>query len=390
MPAAAPLSRAGARGAGAAAVLLRGDRAGLQRALVGERLGAAGACPSACLVGEALAGVTVVGASGSSAGEVAPRQLPRPSLPKRPGSASQQLAEASSLPPPLPKMPPTREAVAITSVTFQSSGPAAGRSPRTRRASCCGFSRASAMYWLIAGDVVGRVLLERRPWRRRPPRRGRTGAGGRPRCRAPAAHCSASIARLPGAADEARQLGAAGVAQHVDEEQAVLGGDVAGAEHRAAAGGAIDVRHAEALVADDRDVAARASMVRSTSLGLDAERGVLEVLADVARPSARGRVDEVAVHRQLVVVVRRALPVARKAASCARCPGRSCRAAARRGTRRSRSSRRARRGSGGHGDRHGRCPPPMGSGTCAPAGATIDSSASAAAPAMRCPHDPLG
>ena len=48
------------------------------------------------------------------------------------------------------------------------------------------------------------------------------------------AHCSASIAAL-GAAGEARQLRAPGVAQHVHEEQPVLGARVAEAEHRAVA-----------------------------------------------------------------------------------------------------------------------------------------------------------
>ena len=62
--------------------------------------------------------------------------------------------------------------------------------------------------------------------------------------------------RLPGAPPaNDRQLRAAEVAQHVDEEQAVLGGRVAGAEHRAVARLAVDVRDAEALVAHDRHVA---------------------------------------------------------------------------------------------------------------------------------------
>ena len=69
-------------------------------------------------------------------------------------------------------------------------------------------------------------------------------------------HCVGVLGGV-GAAGEARELSAAGVAQRVHEEQAVLGGGVAEPEHRAVAVAAVDVRDAEALVAHDRDVAAR-------------------------------------------------------------------------------------------------------------------------------------
>ena len=70
-------------------------------------------------------------------------------------------------------------------------------------------------------------------------------------------HTSSSIA-LFGAAGEARQLRAPGVAQHVHEEQPVLGADVARAEQRVRARGAVDVRNAEARVADHDHAGARA------------------------------------------------------------------------------------------------------------------------------------
>ncbi len=54
------------------------------------------------------------------------------------------------------------------------------------------------------------------------------------------------------AADERRQVRAGGVAQHVHQEQAVLGTRVTGAEHQLGARVAVDVRDAVALVTDDR------------------------------------------------------------------------------------------------------------------------------------------
>jgi hypothetical protein len=46
-----------------------------------------------------------------------------PRFPKRFCACWSRSAESSSRPPPLPKIPPIRLAVAITSVTFQSCGP---------------------------------------------------------------------------------------------------------------------------------------------------------------------------------------------------------------------------------------------------------------------------
>jgi hypothetical protein len=83
-----------------------------------------------------------------------------------------------------------------------------------------------------------------------------------------------------GAAGEARQLAAPGVAQHVHEEEPVLRAHVAEPEHRAVARRAEDVRHAEALVAHDRDVLAR----RVAALGVavaHAEGRVLEEAPDL-------------------------------------------------------------------------------------------------------------
>ena len=108
------------------------------------------------------------------------------------------------------------------------------------------------------------------------------------------------------AADEGGQLRAAQVAQHVDEEQAVLRGRVAGAEHRPGARGPVDVGDPEALVAHDGDVGARRDGGLDV-LGLHAEGRVLVVAPEVLGLEARGRVHQVAVHRELVVAVRRAL-----------------------------------------------------------------------------------
>jgi hypothetical protein len=64
--------------------------------------------------------------------------------PKRRRASWRSSADSSSAPPPFPKIPPIRLAVAITSVTFQSSGPGlptAAYSPGI----FSGLIRASAM-----------------------------------------------------------------------------------------------------------------------------------------------------------------------------------------------------------------------------------------------------
>ena len=63
--------------------------------------------------------------------------------------------------------------------------------------------------------------------------------------------------------------------------------------------------HAEALVAHDRHVRPRRVGALHVA-GLDAEAGVLEEVVEPRGPDARRGVDEVAVHLQLVVGVRRA------------------------------------------------------------------------------------
>ena len=82
------------------------------------------------------------------------------------------------------------------------------------------------------------------------------------------------------AADERAEFPATGVAQHVDEEQAILGRDVAQAEHRRLTGRAVDVRHAVGAVACDRQT--RHRRVRALLIaGRDAEARVLEQRAEV-------------------------------------------------------------------------------------------------------------
>ena len=106
------------------------------------------------------------------------------------------------------------------------------------------------------------------------------------------------------AAGERRELRAADVAEDVEEEQPVLGGGVAGAEHRAGPRRPVDVRDA-AAVAHDRHVVARA--VRALGVaGLHAERRVLEEVADLLGGQPLVSAEQVAVHAELVVVVRRA------------------------------------------------------------------------------------
>ena len=104
------------------------------------------------------------------------------------------------------------------------------------------------------------------------------------------------------AAGEARELRPPDVAEGVHEEEAVLGGGVADAEHRPVAGGAVDVRDAEG-VADDRHVRARA--VAALLPALDAEAGVLEEALEVRALQPRRGEDQVPVAVELVGVVLR-------------------------------------------------------------------------------------
>jgi hypothetical protein len=159
-----------------------------------------------------------------------------------------------------------------------------------------------------AGDVVAHVLLQLRP--------GRAvhvvaevvlalevglGVGRQP----PLVVVHGAVAGR--AAREGGEPGAPGVAQHVHDEEAVLGAHVAQPEHRPGARLAVHVRDAEAGVAHDGHVVAW----RVGALGLprlDAEARVLEVLREVLALQARRRVDEVGVHLQLV----RGVPGARR------------------------------------------------------------------------------
>src|SRR5207302_6327889 len=105
------------------------------------------------------------------------------------------------------------------------------------------------------------------------------------------------------AAGELSELGPADVTQYVDEEEAVLGGRVADAEHGPVPGGAVDVRDPE-VVPHDGHVTPRAVGALRAPEG--AEARVLVVAAQLRRGEPGRRVEQVAVHRELVVVVRRA------------------------------------------------------------------------------------
>ena len=114
------------------------------------------------------------------------------------------------------------------------------------------------------------------------------------------------------AADEARELRLAGVPQDVHQEQAILGVRVARAEHRVGAGDAVDVRHAELVVAHDRHAGFRRGR-RLDVARLDAEGRVLEVLLHLlhAEAALRAGVDQALVEFLLVVPMRRQRAVQR-------------------------------------------------------------------------------
>ena len=113
------------------------------------------------------------------------------------------------------------------------------------------------------------------------------------------------VHRDVGSAGEGREVALTGVAQRVDEEQAVLGSGIADPEHQLGAGVAVDVGHPELLVTHDRHPRLGGlGALRVT--GRDPERRVLEVVRDRGRRDRSGRRGQVGVHRELVVVVLRA------------------------------------------------------------------------------------
>ena len=107
------------------------------------------------------------------------------------------------------------------------------------------------------------------------------------------------------AAREGAQPGAPAVAQDFDEEQPVLGGDVAQPEHRRDARRAVDVGHPVGAVARDRQALARTVRTRLVARR-HAEARVLEELPEVAVGHPGGRAEQALVEGALVVVVRRA------------------------------------------------------------------------------------
>ena len=106
------------------------------------------------------------------------------------------------------------------------------------------------------------------------------------------------------ATGERGQLAPADPAQHVHQEEPVLGGGVARAELGARARRAVDVRHAGRLVADDRHVGARFDRALDL-VGPHAERRVVEELVDLVRGQALVTLRERVVFPDLVGEVRR-------------------------------------------------------------------------------------
>ena len=210
----------------------RSDRAGrllgragrpassFDRARVGQREAALGERRCASRTGSACRRPSSAPRGRSSSGSRARRGGP-PCLPKRFSNACIVSAERSSLPPPLPKMPPISDASAITSVA--SSARAACRARRTRRASSCGSSARLGDVGVDAGDVLVDVLDRLLPacaveLRRVVDLLLQVRLGVRRDLPLVAVH--RAVAGAPPTNDD--ELGAAGVAQDVHEEQAVL------------------------------------------------------------------------------------------------------------------------------------------------------------------------
>ncbi len=114
-----------------------------------------------------------------------------------------------------------------------------------------------------------------------------------------------AVARGP--AGEGGELSAARVAQHVHEEEPVLRGRVAQAEHRRRARGAGDVGHPEVRVAHDLQTFARA-VAPLHPAGGNAQGGVLEQAAELIGGDARRGRHQARVQVALVVVVTRPRP----------------------------------------------------------------------------------
>ena len=185
----------------------------------------------------------------------------RPRAPSRrcrasPSSPAGRRSSVSSPPPPLPKMPPTSDAIATDVLGL----------PRLRHLL---QRRVLGRQLRRVGERLGDVLVHavdvRLARRRRPPgpRRRRCASACTCAVRSASlygaiASCSRSIAMFAGDAPRNSETPrAAEVAQHVHQEEAVLGGRVALREHRRVARRAEDVRHAEARVADDGDAGGR-------------------------------------------------------------------------------------------------------------------------------------
>ncbi len=107
-----------------------------------------------------------------------------------------------------------------------------------------------------------------------------------------------------GAAEEGGELSAAGVAQHVHQEEAVGRTGITGAEHRVGAGIPVDVRDPVGGVAHDRHPRPRLDRGGDRG-GRNAEGRVLEVAGDPLVGQRRRAVEKVFVERLLVGEVRR-------------------------------------------------------------------------------------
>jgi hypothetical protein len=113
------------------------------------------------------------------------------------------------------------------------------------------------------------------------------------------------LLELARAAEKAREAAFAVVAQHVHEEQPVLGLCVAGAERERLVGVAVDVRDV-VRVAVDRD--AGLGLLGAGDVGLpDPERLVVVVVAERRVGEGRIAVQQVVVLAELVLAVRRTL-----------------------------------------------------------------------------------
>ncbi len=113
----------------------------------------------------------------------------------------------------------------------------------------------------------------------------------------------ALVHRHVGASGKCGKVALPGMPKDVDEEQPILGGCVTDSEHQRRPRGAVDVRHTEPFVADDRDAGLR-TLAAGRVARRNSERGVLEIVRDRRRRDRTGRGGQPRVHLELIRAMR--------------------------------------------------------------------------------------